>query len=264
MAADIVTQWNPAPDADLALAAEVYAGAGQPEPEPVEHGGQPDPLGTASARRDGELLSWATVYAVDGGAWVETLLASRLTRRLVAGTYDDVPPDGDEVAAYEAMLGTAAEKAREAGYDSLKWAGQDTGPAGLAASALGAQTVEEIGRIWRAETVTWTRPFVVPQVEARPMPDGGVEAGPARIHVDLGGTRAYVNAGEAIEDGGLGVETLAGLVAALIEYIRDEHPRIAALTVFEFEDGDDAVIRRALELAGLDVDARAQNFELAL
>ncbi|GIG64325.1 hypothetical protein [Phytomonospora endophytica] len=260
----IETEWNPAPDADLALAAEVYAGAGHPEPEKIEQPGQPDPIGTASARRDGELLAWATVYPAEDGAWVETLLASRLTRQLQAEAYDDLPPDDDEVAAYEAIFRTAADKAREGGFGTLRWAGQDTGPAGAAARALGARTVEEIGRIWRAETATWTRPFVVPQVEARPMPDGGVEAGPARIHLDLGGTRAYVNAGEAIEDGGLGAETLSGLIAALIEYLRDEYPRISALTVFEFEDGDDAVIRRALELAGLDVDARAQNFELPL
>ena len=132
----ILSEWNPDPDADLALAAEVYVGAGQPEPEKIEHPGQPDPIGTVSARRDGDLLAWATGYPVDDGAWVETLLASRLTRRLQAEAYDDLPPDAYEVAAYEAMFRLAAEKAREAGYSVLRWAGQDTGPAGVAAKAL--------------------------------------------------------------------------------------------------------------------------------
>ncbi|HEY1176828.1 MAG TPA: hypothetical protein VGF17_11765, partial [Phytomonospora sp.] len=118
----IETEWNPAPDADLALAAEVYAGAGHPAPEKIDHPGQPDPVGTASARLDGELLAWATVYPVDDGAWVETMLPSRLARQLRAQGYDDMPPTDDEVAAYEDLFRLVADKARDAGYGTLRWA----------------------------------------------------------------------------------------------------------------------------------------------
>lgn len=257
----ITTTWDHDPDAGLDLAAEVYTRVGEPAPEALPDD-QPEPLATVVARRDGELLAWASVFRDDeSAAWIEPVTVERLAHHLNAGVYDDVPSSPDEVEAFEAMFRHAAEEMRGEGFAVLRWSGEDACAAGLVAETLKAERVAEIGRIWHADIAGYRRPEGLPEIEARPLPWGGLETEGARIEVEPGDERAYVNAAETIEGADAGV--LAALTAELVGYLGRVFPKITALSVFEFEE-EDGPVRRALELAGLTVGARAWDYELRL
>lgn len=258
---DIATVWDHTPDAALDLAAEVYTRVGEPAPEALPDD-QPVPLATVVARRDGELLAWAGVFRdEEHAAWIEPVTVARLAHHLNAGVYDDLPSGPDEVAAFAAMFRHAAEEMRRGGFSALRWSGEDTCAAGQVAAALKAATVREVGRIWHADIGSYSAPKGLPEISVHPLPWGGLETEGARVEVEPGDERAYVNASEAVS--GDDVDVVAALVAELVGYLGRVFPKISSLSVFEVESPD-GVVRRALERAGLTVGARAWDYELRL
>jgi hypothetical protein len=270
MSNDISLEWGSGPAADPRPAGEVYAAVGLPSPDlspGADVGDGTETVGTVSARRDGHLIGWVTVYRnVDADPWAQGEQAGRLARRLVSGFYNDMPATVEEHAAFVLMYREAAERARAAGGRVLRWSGADTGPEGEAARALGARAAGEIARIWTADPAASLLPAGLPAVSARPLPSpavGLVGAG-AEVGVVVDGDRAYVDAAEAIRADGVEADVLAALLAELVTRVHHDHPAVRELAVFEFDADTTGTIRHALPLAGMRIADRVLDYELPL
>ncbi|MFE2869176.1 hypothetical protein [Embleya sp. NPDC059259] len=268
MKRDISLEWAGDPATEERPATEVYAsvdtGAGvasDPDPSGTR-------LGTVTARRAGRSLGRLSIHG-DGEAAVTTQgeRADRLARRLVRESRTgEVPATAEERDAFVRMYRRAAEQARAVGARVLHWSGTETGPEGEAARALAARTTGEIARIWTVDPNGWWPPGGLPAVRVRalPPPRVGLIGEGAELTVAVEGDRAYLDAGEAITAPGVAADILAALVAELVESIRRNHPNVRELAVFEFDGDTEGTVRQALPLAGLRIEHRVWDFELAL
>ncbi|MFF7247263.1 hypothetical protein ACFZBU_25540 [Embleya sp. NPDC008237] len=287
MKRDISLEWDSDPAIGERHATEVYASGGLPAPTPpsrtsstadidadvdvdaeVDASGSGDRIGTVTARRAGRLLGWVSIDG-DGEAGVAAQgeRADRLARRLVRGSYaGDAPATAEERDAFVLMYRRAAEQARAVGARVLHWSGTDTGPEGTAARALAARVTGEIARIWTVDPNGWWAPGGLPAVRVRtlPPPRVGLIGEGAELTVSVEDDRAYLNAGEAITAPGVAADILGALIAELVESIRRNHPDVRELAVFEFDGDTEGAVRQALPLAGLRIEHRVLDFELAL
>ncbi|MFC9996068.1 hypothetical protein [Nocardia sp. NPDC127526] len=235
----------------------------------------PDLLGAVCARRDGELLGFAEVHATSPtAAWVQAAYAPRIIRAMVAGYYDMDPATAEETAIIGKLIEQCADYARSEGYTVLRWEGQNTGPEGQAAVALDAQTAAEYARTWTVVPADWQAPHTLPPLEpVSTLADtgDGPETTPLELTVDtptasisaaIMDSDAYVNIGEALSHpADIDPVVLAALFGALVTELRRQAPGVRLLTVIEF---DDETARTALELSGLTLAARFENYELPL
>ncbi|MYS80996.1 hypothetical protein [Embleya scabrispora] len=288
MKRDISLDWVGNPAAEERRATEVYASVTLPAPTSpsqtpsiaasadadtgVGIGSAADTsgdrIGTVTARRAGRMLGRLSIHG-DGEAAVTAQgeRADRLARRLVCEPRPGAAPaTAEERDAFVRMYRRAAEQARTVGARVLHWSGTETGPEGEAARVLGARVTGEIARIWTVDPSGWWPPGGLPAVRVRtlPPPRVGLIGEGAELTVAVEDDRAYLNAGEAITAPGVGAAILGALVAELVESIRRTYPDVRELAVFEFDGDTEGAVRQALPLAGLRIEHRVWDFELAL
>ncbi|WP_406278756.1 hypothetical protein [Embleya sp. NBC_00896] len=270
MKPDISLEWDSGPAAEHRSAAEIYASVGLAVPSATHAGvdDADDRIGTVSARHEGRLLGWVSLYRQsDAGLRAQGERAGRLARRLVRGAYDgDAPTTAEEREAVRMMYRRAAEQARAAGAHVLRWTGTDTGPEGEAAHELAAKATGEIARIWTIDPADWLLPGGLPAVRVRslPTPHVGVIGEGAEIIATLASGEAYINAAEAIVAPGVEADMLAAVLAELVRLLRREYPDVYELAVFEFDGDIGGTVRQALPLAGLRIEHRLLDYELRL
>ncbi|WP_067533550.1 hypothetical protein [Nocardia crassostreae] len=234
-----------------------------------------DMLGAVCARRAGELLGFAELHASSPtAAWVQAAYAPRIIRAMVAGYYDMAPATAEETDIIGGLIRQCADHARSEGYTVLRWEGQNTGPEGRAAIALDARTTAEYARTWTAAPTDWQAPQSLPPLEpVSTLADTGdgpedtpleltVDTAAASVRAAIMDTDAYVNIGESLSHpADMDPATLAALFGALVVELRRQAPHVELLTVIEFED---ETARTALELSGLTLAGRFENYELPL
>ncbi|MET7301521.1 hypothetical protein [Embleya sp. NPDC005575] len=283
MEPDISLEWVSDPAAEERPATEVYASMVLPAPTPPSRtpsttasadtdadigsdaDASGDRIGTVTARRAGRPLGQLSIHG-NGEAAVTAQgeRADRLARRLVRGSH--AAATTEERDAFVRMYRRAAEQARAVGARVLHWSGTDTGPEGEAARVLAARVTGEIARIWTVDPSGWWPPGGLPAVRVRtlPPPRVGLIGEGAELTIAVEDDRAYLNAGEAITAPGVGADILGALIAELVESIRQKYPDVRELAVFEFDGDTEGAVRRALPLAGLRIEHRVWDFELAL
>lgn len=143
--------WNADPAAEENLIEELYetVAMSPPDAAPAEETRRAWSLvGAVAARRDGQLLGWAGVYASADSAdvaLVQHMFVPRAARRLTTRSYDTHPATDQERDVVVALYRSAAKHARKAGYEFLQWSDAEHGPAGQAAEALNADRLSEFG-----------------------------------------------------------------------------------------------------------------------
>jgi GNAT superfamily N-acetyltransferase len=129
-----------------ALYGELYQGLRTPMPD-TDTVRWPAPSGVVAAREGGDtLVGWAVFFAhgkQDGEAAFQWVMVDRERQRIEAGHNTEHPGTPEEVAALAALASAAAERAREAGYISLRWQPAEPGLAERLAEVLHARTVED-------------------------------------------------------------------------------------------------------------------------
>ncbi|MFH9419607.1 hypothetical protein [Streptomyces sp. NPDC017529] len=141
-----------------------------------EDGEWPKSVGAVAVRRDGVLVGLGNlVQPVDDEpiACLDATFVELERRRLATGRYpaDLTGPGlpGDAVLMAR-LLSAAAPQARALGFTSLEWSGLDTGTAGRAAAAVGAEVVAVLGRYWTVPLDSWQPPRDLPPLDVRRAP----------------------------------------------------------------------------------------------
>lgn len=245
------------------------------EDEDLEEDDERVVLAVAVARRDGELLGWASLLGPDEddpGPTVQWLLLSREIERIKTGMYDEHPATPDEVEVLVALTKAAADHAREAGNDAIVWSDPMADLDAHVAEALGATPDEELGHIWAFEdlgavTAPEGLPAVRTQVATEPtenLPDGtdiitiDVVDTDAELSALIKGNRAMV---EEIIHHDTDPEILAAAIHDLVTKIRELNPDVKTLRVHEYDDED---VEEAAELAGMTVAKQLHFYRLDL
>ncbi|MEU3354430.1 hypothetical protein [Streptomyces sp. NPDC037389] len=165
-----------APDADVRLTRELFAGLPVTVPDPEREAGEA-PARTVVARRpDGGLLGWAEVYDLreDGQpvAAVQWVVVSRERERIVQGHGVTREATPEEKAVAARLVHGVATGAGAAGYAALEWDDPERLLGARDAAELGASPTEELNRRWALSTppAGWTAPAGLPAVSTRPVP----------------------------------------------------------------------------------------------
>ncbi|WP_405779338.1 hypothetical protein [Streptomyces sp. NBC_00859] len=272
---EIVVEFDRDPRAEQLLWQELCAGLPAGTPEPGGSGPRPGGLGVATARSgDGVLLGWAPVLTGQDAdaAVVEWVLATLERERIVHGSVAEPDGTGDEESVLVALIRTAADAARAAGFRALDWLDRgDTGAEldARAAAELEASVHRELGRKWGVSALArWQRPEGLPAVRTRRAPRGtgwqGLELltddgrTAARIAAVVAGPEVYV---ERVGHHGVEAPQLGSLVADFVEQVRMDHPSVESFRVREL---DDEVLGRALKAAKLRISHRWWQYRLPL